>query len=306
MARLEINRSGEMDVFVRVVELGGFSAAARAFRMTPSAVSKLIARLEGRLGARLVNRSTRKLQLTPEGSAFFDRATRILADIDEAERAAASGDRPVGRIRLNTNASFSTHILAPLLPEFLARYPDVSLDIVQTDAVIDLMEERMDVAVRAGPLKSSSLIARKLGATRMMIVGAPSYLARAGEPKTVAELEKHNRLGFCYSRAIEGWPLASGGQVIPLPAVGNIQTSDGEALRVMAVAGVGLARLAAFAVREDIRAGRLVPILEHCNPGDLEEVHAVYLGQGGPLPARVRALLDFLAERAPPAFRAGL
>jgi DNA-binding transcriptional LysR family regulator len=303
MARLEINRSGEMDVFVRVVELGGFSAAARAFRMTPSAVSKLIARLEGRLGARLVNRSTRKLQLTPEGTAFYDRATRILADMDEAERSAASGDRPVGRIRLNTNASFSTHILAPLLPEFLARYPGVSLDIVQTDAVIDLMEERMDVAVRAGPLKSSSLIARKLGATRMMIVGAPSYLARAGEPKTVAELEGHNRLGFCYLRAVEGWPLTSGGQVITLPTVGNIQTSDGEALRVMAVAGVGLARLAAFAVREDIRTGRLLPVLEDCNPGDLEEVHAVYLGQGGPLPARVRALLDFLAEQAPAAFR---
>lgn len=304
MARLDINRSGEMDVFVRVVELGGFSAAARAFRMTPSAVSKLIARLEGRLGARLVNRSTRKLQLTPEGMAFYDRATRILADIDEAERTAASGERPVGRIRLNTNASFSTHILAPLLPEFLARYPGVSLDIVQTDAVVDLMEERMDVAVRAGPLKSSSLIARKLGATRMMIVGAPSYLARTGEPRTIAELEEHNLLGFCYSRAVEGWPLRSGGQVITLPTIGNLQTSDGEALRVMAVAGVGLARLAAFAVREDIRAGRLVPLLEEFNPGDLEEVHAVYLGQGGPLPARVRALLDFLAERAPAAFRA--
>jgi DNA-binding transcriptional LysR family regulator len=305
MARLEINRSGEMDVFVRVVELGGFSAAARAFRMTPSAVSKLISRLEARLGVRLVNRSTRKLQLTPEGSAFYDRATRILADIGEAERIAASGDRPAGRIRLSTNASFNTHILAPLLSEFLARYPNVSLDIVLSDAVVDLVEERMDVAVRAGPLKSSSLIARKLGATRMMIVGAPSYLERAGEPRTISELENHNRLGFCYSRTVEGWPLADSGKVAVLPTVGNIQTSDGEALRIMAAAGVGLARLAAFAVQEDIRAGRLVPVLEAFNPGDLEEVHAVYLGQGGPLPARVRALLDFLAERAPAAFRAG-
>lgn len=298
MSRLEVNRSGEMEVFVRVVELGGFTAAARAYRMTPSAVSKLIARLETRLGARLVNRSTRKLQLTPEGSAFYERSTRILADLDEAERGASTGERPTGRIRLNTSASFGTHIFAPLVPEFLARHPGVTLDIVQTDAVIDLLEERTDVAIRAGPLKSSSLVARKLGATRMMIVGSPAYLERFGEPKTILELERHNRLGFCYARTIEGWPLIQDGETVTLPTIGSVQTSDGEALRHLAIAGTGLVRLAAFTVREDIRAGRLVSVLEDYNPGDLETVHAVYLGQGGPLPARVRALLDFLAEKA--------
>lgn len=298
MSRLDVNRSGEMEVFVRVVELGGFSAAARRCRMTPSAVSKLIARLEARLGARLVNRSTRKLQLTSEGCAFYERGTRILSDLDEAERSASSGEQPTGRIRINTNASFGTHILAPLLPEFLDRHPGVTLDVVHTDAVIDLLEERTDVAVRAGPLKSSRLVARKLGATPMMIVGAPAYLARFGEPKTVAELEGHNRLGFCYARTIEGWPLVQGGKTVMSPIAGTVQVSDGEALRHLAIAGVGLARLAAFTVRDDILAGRLRPILEDANPGDREEVHAVYLGQGGPLPARVRALLDFLAERA--------
>ncbi|GAU84847.1 LysR family transcriptional regulator [Bosea sp. BIWAKO-01] len=298
MARLEINRSGEMEVFARVVELGGFSAAARAFRMTPSAVSKLVARLESRLGTRLVNRSTRKLQLTPEGGIFYERSIRVLADLDEAERSASSSESPAGRIRLNTNASYGTHILAPVVPEFLARYPGVMLNLVQTDAIIDLMEERTDVAVRAGPLKSSNLIARKLGATRMTIVAAPSYLERFGEPKSVAELHGHNRIGLCYARTIEGWPLLDGGQAVTVPIVGSTQTSDGEALRHLAVAGVGLARLATFTVREDIRAGRLRPVLEESNPGDLEEVHAVYLGQGGPLPARVRALLDFLGEKA--------
>lgn len=298
MARLDVNRSGEMEVFVRVVELGGFSPAARACRMTPSAVSKLIARLEARLGARLVNRSTRKLQLTPEGCTFYERSTRILADLEEAERTAASGEHPVGRIRLNTSASFGTHILAPLVPEFLARHPGVTLDIVQTDAVIDLLEERTDVAIRAGPMKSSSLVARKLGATRMMIVGSPAYLERFGEPKTILELEPHNRLGFCYTRTIEGWPLIQDGETVTLPTIGSVQTSDGEALRHLAIAGAGLVRLAAFTVREDIRAGRLLSVLEDYNPGDLEAVHAVYLGQGGPLPARVRALLDFLAEKA--------
>lgn len=298
MSRIDVNRFGEMEVFVKVVEMGGFSAAARSCRLTPSAVSKLISRLETRLGTRLVNRSTRKLQLTSEGCTFYERSTRILADLDEAESTASSGEKPAGRIRLNTNASFATHILAPLVPQFLAKYPDITLHIVQTDAVIDLLAEHTDVAIRAGPLKSSSLVARKLGATRMTIVAAPDYLKRFGQPKSVAELEGHNRIGFCYARTIEGWPLIHEGETINLPITGNVQVSDGEAMRQLALAGTGIARLAAFTVRRDIEAGRLVPVLEDCNPGDLEEVHAVYLGQGGPLPTRVRALLDFLAEYA--------
>src|SRR5260370_3605495 len=156
--RQDVNRSGEMEVFVRVVELGGFSAAGGAARMTRSGVSKLVARLEARLGARLINRSTRKLQLTPEGCAFYERGTRILADLAEAEQAVAASERPTGRVRLNINASFGTHILAPLVPEFRARHPGVTLDIVQTDVVVDLLEERTDVAVRAGPLHTSRLL----------------------------------------------------------------------------------------------------------------------------------------------------
>jgi len=299
MARIDVNRSGEMEIFVRVVEQGGFSPAARVCRMTPSAVSKLIARLEARLGTRLVNRSTRKFLLTAEGCAFYERATRILADLEDAERGASNGERPVGRIRLNTSASYATHVLAPVLPAFLDLYSGVSLDIVQTDAVIDLLAERTDVAVRAGPLKSSSLVARKLGETAMMIVASPAYLERFGEPKTIAELEAHNRLGFGYARAVEGWPLKdpSHGEIVVAPTVGRVQASDGEGLRQLALGGVGLARLAAFTVRNDIAAGRLAPVMEAFNPGDKEVFHALYVGQGGPLPSRVRALLDFLADK---------
>jgi DNA-binding transcriptional LysR family regulator len=297
MARSEINRSGEMEVFVCVVERGGFSAAARACRMTPSAVSKLVARLEARLGARLVNRSTRAFQLTPEGCAFYERATRILADIEEAERGAGAGEQPVGRIRLNTSASYATHVLEPILPEFLDRYPGVTLDLVQTDLVVDLLAERTDVAVRAGPLKSSSLVARKLGDTSMIVVGSPAYLARVGEPKAIEDLDGHNRLGFGYVRTVDGWPMKSNGKVIVVPAVGRVQASDGEGLRRLALCGAGLARLAAFTARDDIAAGRLVPVLENLNPGDREAFHAIHIGQGGPLPSRVRALLDFLGER---------
>ena len=297
MARLEVNRSGEMEVFVRVIELGGFSAAARACGMTPSAVSKLVARLEQRLGARLVNRSTRQLQLTPEGCAFYERGVRILADLNEAERCANADAAPRGRLRINANVPFGHRFLLPLAPEFLACHPEVKLDIVLTDEVIDILEQRTDVAVRAGPLKSSNLVARKLGATRMVIVGAPGYLARHGTPATPDELLAHNRLGANYVRAQPGWPLRHDGQDTVVPVSGNAQASDGEALHRLALAGLGLARLAAFQVRDDIAAGRLVAVLEDCNPGDLEEIHAVYVGQGGYLPLRVRAFLDFLAEQ---------
>lgn len=297
MARPEINRSGEMEVFTRVVEHGGFSAAARICRMTPSAVSKLVARLETRLGTRLVNRSTRAFQLTPEGCAFFERATRILADIEDAERNAGAGEQPVGRIRLNTSASYATHILAPILPEFLERHPGITLDLVQTDQIVDLLTERTDVAVRAGPLKSSSLVARKLGDTAMVIVASPTYLARFGEPKTIEDLDSHNRIGFGYARTVDGWPLKKGREAVVVPVVGRVQARDGEALRHLALGGSGLTRLAAFTVRDDIATGRLVPVLEHINPCDREAFHAIHIGQGGPLPSRVRALLDFLAER---------
>ena len=296
MNRQDVNRSGEMEVFVRVVELGGFSAAARALAKTPSAVSKLVARLEARLGARMLNRSTRQVQLTPEGRVFYERSVRVLADIAEAERGASANDHPRGHLSVNANVPFGEAALLPLLPAFLARYPEITVDIVLTDEVIDLIEHRTDVAVRAGPLKNSSLVARKLGATRKAIFGSPAYLAKHGVPRTPGDLARHNCLGFNRSLSLNGWPLLQDGQLVSLPAQGNARISDGASLQRLAVAGVGLARLALFHCRDDIAAGRLVPVLEAFNPGDLEEIHAVFLGHGGWLPARVRAFLDFLVE----------
>lgn len=296
MSRQDINRSGEMEVFVRAVELGGFTAAATACRMTPSAVSKLVSRLEKRLGARLINRSTRRLQLTPEGCAFYERSMAILADIAEAERHASAGERVAGHIRINTSGSFGNHVLAPLVPAFMALYPEVSLEVFHTDRIVDLMEERADVAIRTGPLKSSRLTARKLGKTRNIIVASPDYLRRHGMPQSSAELERHCRIGFSYSRAIEGWSLKIENQIMTLPVARNLQVGDGEAMRHLALAGAGIARLAAFTVKADLEAGRLLPVLEELNAGDVEEFYAVYIGQGGPLPARVRVLLEFLRE----------
>jgi DNA-binding transcriptional LysR family regulator len=291
---METNRSGEMEVFARVVELGGLSLAAKALGMTPSAISKLVARLEARLGARLVNRSTRRLQLTPEGEAFYQRSVGILADIAEAEREAAAGAEPRGRLRVSTNVPFGQHYLLPLVPGFLARFPAVTLDITLTEQVIDLMEERADVAIRTGPLSASRLVARKLGESRVTVVAAPGYLARHGVPRRIADLERHNRIGFNFARAEKGWPFHDGG-VVTVPPAGNALVGDGESARLLALAGLGLARLALFHVGADIAAGRLETVLDEFNPGDRQEIHAVFLGQGGPLPARVRAFIDFLA-----------
>jgi DNA-binding transcriptional LysR family regulator len=286
-----------MEVFARVFELGGFSAAARALRLTPSAISKLVGRLETRLGARLVNRSTRGLQFTPEGRLFYDRSIRLLADMDEVEQSVAETQVPRGKIRVSANVPVGRQLLLPIVPAFLEAYPKLSLEISLTDQVIDLLEQRTDVALRSGPLKNSRLIARKLGAVRMMIVGSPSYLARYGVPKTPDELSRHNRLGFSYARVAKGWPLIDEGVERTIPPSGNVQASDGDALRTLAISGVGLARLASFMVKDDIAANRLVSVLEEFNPGDIDELHAVYLGQGERLPIRIRVLLEFLTRR---------
>ncbi|MDL9997666.1 LysR family transcriptional regulator [Variovorax sp. J22P240] len=294
MPRIEVNRSGEMEAFVQVVDRGSFSAGARVLGMTPSAISKLIGRLETRLATQLVHRSTRKLQLTPEGRNFYERSVRVLADMDEAERCAAAGAMPRGRVSINASVPFGHQVLIPLVPRFLELHPQVTLDIVLTDRVVDLMDERTDVAIRWGELPASDLVARRLGATAQAIVASPAYLQRYGTPRTPQELEAHNRLGFNYRRTVPDWPLRVDGRVIDMPIAGNVRCGDGETLRALIVEGVGLGRLSLYQVQSDIDAGRLVTVMEEFNPGDEAPIHAVYLGKAGRLPARVRALLDFL------------
>ncbi|MFG1393981.1 LysR family transcriptional regulator [Xanthobacter agilis] len=292
----DANRFTEMEVFTRVVERGGLSAAARASNLTPSAVSKLLARLERRLGVRLLTRTTRKLQLTPEGAAFYERAARILDEIAAAEQEAAAGAAPRGRLRVNASVHFAMAHLLPLVPAFLAAHPQMSIEVTVTDRVVDLLEERADVALRVGPMRDSQLVARKIAKGRAMVVAAPAYIARAGMPQAPEDLARHNMLGFTFTRIVEGWPFLDGkGGIVSVPPRGNALVSNGEAMQVLALAGLGLARLAEFEVRPDVAAGRLVPVLEHLNPGDAIDVHAVYVGGSGPLSARIRAFVDFLA-----------
>ena len=296
MSRLEVNRSGELEVFVRVVALGGFSAAAREFYMTPSAVSKLVSRLETRLGTRLLHRSTRQLKLTTEGCVFYERGLHILSELQEAEQHASLHAEARGSLRISSNVPFARHILFPALGRFTWQYPDIELDIHVSDVVVDILEQRTDIAIRAGALKSSSLVAKKLGETPMLLVASPQYLQQYGIPQHPAELAQHQCLSASYSRAVSGWPFMLDGKTIVLQSWGRVQASDGEALRELALAGVGLARLAEFQVKQDIAAGRLQVLLQDYNPQDREEIHAVFVGQGAYMPLRVRVFLDFLAE----------
>jgi DNA-binding transcriptional LysR family regulator len=207
-----------------------------------------------------------------------------------------AGAVPRGLVRVNCYVPFGLHRLLPLIPRFTAAHPEVKLDVVLTDKVIDLMDERAEVAIRVGPMRPSQLIARKLGQSRMAVVAAPVYLARRGVPQTPYDLEAHNCIAFNFARYCDEWPFVVDGAQLSLPARGDVVASDGEISRRLALAGQGVTRLSLFHIRPDINAERLVPVLEAYNPGDVEEVNVVYVGHGGRLPARVRAFIDFLVE----------
>ena len=294
------NRAGEMEVFVAAAELGSFSAAGRRLKLSPAAVRKLVTRIEGRLGTRLVARSTRLVTLTPEGEVYLARARRILADIAETEQIVASGGKvvPRGLLRVNATLGFGERYLLPLAPEFLSLYPEIELDISLTDGVISLIEERTDIAIRSGAMGDSSLKARKLKEVRRVIVASPTYIEQYGMPETPQDLARHNCLSFNFSRSLNEWPFPDPGSadVYRLPVTGNASVNSGMAMRRLCLAGLGLGRVGEFHVEPDIRAGLLVPVLEDYSAEDMEVIHAVYAGHEH-LAARVRAFIDFLAAR---------
>ncbi|MGX5721828.1 LysR substrate-binding domain-containing protein [Shinella zoogloeoides] len=293
------NRAGEMEVFVLAAELKSFSAAGRKLRLSPSAVSKLVTRIEDRLGARLLVRTTRRLELTPEGEVYLGRARRILSEIAETERIVAEGAKvvPRGPLRVNASVGFGERYILPLVPAFLALYPDIELDLTLTDGVIDVIGERTDVAIRSGPLRDSSLKARKLLESRKVVIASPDYLARHGTPRHPTDLAAHNCLRFNFRRSMDDWPfLSEDGAAEPHEITGNMLVSSGAILRQLCLDGLGLGRIGRFHVEPDIAAGTLVPVLEAFNPGDIEIVHAVFAGHEH-LAVRIRAFIDFLVEK---------
>jgi len=289
-------RLGEMEVFLAVARQGSLAQAAAALRLTPSAVSRTLARLEARLGVTLITRTTRSLALTTEGERYFARASGFLEEFNGLERDFTMGQRaPSGKLRINCSVPFGMHCLIPVLPAFQRAYPAITLDLALTDAVVDLVEERTDVAIRIGPLRDSRLRARKLGHSTMVLIASPDYLARYGTPATPAQLADHICLRFSFRRSIDSWPFLIDGAVSQFAIDGPFMGNSGEVVRQMAIAGGGIARFARFHIAADLEAGRLVEILAPFNPGDGEDIHALHVGHDR-MSARVRAFIDFLSD----------
>jgi len=289
-------RTGEMTVFVRAIELGGFSAAARALDLTPSAVSKSISRLEDRLGVRLLNRTTRSLTPTPEGATFLERSRRILADIDEAEQEISRfRTAPRGRLRFHVSVAFGLHELPPVLPEFMQRYPEIELDIVVNDREPDLAEEGIDLAVRSGEVADQNLIARRICLMERVVCASPAYLKRHGTPRTPDDLLEHNCLIVTSNPDLAYWPFDTPQGLRSVKVGGNITANNAETAVQLAILGLGVIRMGDILVGDPLRRKQLVPLLTEVHHVEPVPIHAMYL-PGRHRSPKVVAMVDFLLQ----------
>ncbi|MQA57741.1 LysR family transcriptional regulator [Pseudomonas piscis] len=298
-------RSDELQIFVCVIECGSISAAAEQVGQTPSAVSRTLSRLESKLDTTLINRTTRRMDLTEEGKYFFEQAKSILDQMDELEERLSSRQQtPSGRLRINAASPFMLHAIVPYIAEFRSLYPHIQLELNSNDLIIDLLEQSTDIAIRIGTLADSTLHARSLGCSPLRILASPAYLERHGTPHSVAELSAHTLLGFTQTESLNHWPLrhphGDRWQIQP-----GISASSGETLRHLVLEGQGIACLSHFMTIDDIRAGRLTPILGEFNSGYRQPINAVYY-RNSQLALRIQCFLDFiqgkLADYADPDF----
>lgn len=289
----------DLAVFARVVEANSFSAAAAALRLSKSAVSKQVARLEQRLGAQLLQRTTRKLTLTETGRIVLAHAQRVLAEAEAADAAVQNlQSAPRGLLRVNLPMSFGLAYVAPLLPELLSRCPELHIDLTFNDRRVDLLEEDVDVAIRIGDLADSTLTVRRLAPARFITCASEAYLRKAGVPLTPADLQQHECLIYKYLPEPSVWHYKGPGGPWAIKVSGRLHANNGDALRDAALAGHGIVRSPSFILGPDVAAGRLVPILEAYEPEPFG-IYAVYPAQRYLTP-KLRAFIDFLAERFGP------
>ncbi|CUJ77492.1 LysR family transcriptional regulator [Achromobacter aegrifaciens] len=288
--------SDAVRLFLGVVDAGSLSAAAELLGHTASGVSRGLSRLEEELGVILINRTTRRMELTEEGKHFLPKARHIVASLDEAEDCMRMvHQRPAGRLRVDASVPVMLHCVVPLVAEFRREYPAIALELTSNDRIVDLMEHRTDVALRMGPLTDSTLHARTLRPSPRWVMASPDYVARRGAPQTVEDLATHEVLGFTQPESLNVWPLRHAGGSSYL-AVPTLATSSGETQRQLAVRGVGIACLSDFVVREDVKAGRLVKLMEDVHTDYLQPMHAVY-HRNTQLSRRIACFLDFFAAR---------
>ncbi|CAJ0797873.1 HTH-type transcriptional regulator DmlR [Ralstonia condita] len=286
----------ELLAFRTVVDTGSVTAAAEQLGQTVSGVSRALRRLEEKLETTLLSRTTRRLSLTDEGAAFLAQARSILAAVDEAEeQIALRRQQPAGRLRVNAAMPFMLHVIAPLVPDFRARYPQIELELNTNDLVIDLLEEDTDVAIRIGALRNSTLRARLLGTRRLRVLASPAYLKARGRPRSVDALKDHALLGFVQPESLNQWPLRGphGDRLHIEPA---LKASSGETLRQLALQGAGIVCLADFMTAQDRRNGALVQVLPETTVEVLQPIHAVYY-RNTQLASRITCFLDFLETR---------
>jgi DNA-binding transcriptional LysR family regulator len=291
------NASNEMAIFERVVERGSFSAAAQDVGLTPSAVSKLMTRLEHRLGVRLINRTTRRLALTAEGEVYIKRAREILGAIEAAEAEIASTRAsPRGQLRVQAPPVLAGDHLGPALPDFFARYPRVTLDFLVTNRVVDLVRENVDIALRTGQLEDSGLVARKIVDLTRVICASPKYLARHGRPIQPADLARHACLTLGRSAESATWSFRVDGELVSVDVRGPLSSDSAELLVKLAIEGVGIVRLGEIAVASAIEKGQLELLLLDSHEPDRYPLWAV-LPPGRQRALKVKVFLDFLIER---------
>lgn len=283
-----------MAVFAAVAEAMSFSQAAERLNLSKSAVSKQIARLEERLGARLVNRSTRQISLTEVGETYYGYCARILKDAEAADLAVAQLQAtPRGRLRVNAPMSFGTMHLAPAVAGFMAEYPDINVEMELTDSFVDLIDSGFDLAIRITRMADSSLIARKLATSRSRLMASPAYLEKHGAPKHPGELKRHRCLIYANSSDTSFWTFRKGEESLQVAVDGPLRSNNGEILRDAAIAGAGLAIQPLFITHEALRAGKLVPVLEDWSTRE-HTIQAVYPHRRH-LSPKVRAFIDHLA-----------
>jgi DNA-binding transcriptional LysR family regulator len=291
-----MDRLRAFEVFAAVVGQGSFTRAADKLDTSPANVTRYVNELEESLGARLLNRTSRRLSLTETGETLYDRALSILEDVAEAEAVASTAAiQPRGRLRVNAPLSFGIRHLAPLWPRFCARYPDIELDISLVDRVVDLVEEGYDLAVRISHGGSPTLVSRKLATTRHMICASPDYVARHGTPASPGDLKDHVCIAYTFSDSDDEWRLLDDAGKEHSVAVRKImRTNNGDTARAAALAGLGIIRQPTFLIGEDLRRKRLVPLLTGYHMPETD-VRAVYPSRRH-LSAKVRVMVDFLAE----------
>ena len=301
-----MDRLKQIETFVAVTARGSLTAAAQAEGVAPAVIGRRIDALEERLGVKLLLRTTRRLTLTHEGSAFLEDCQRLLADLANAEASvSAGGVKASGHLRITAPAGFGRRHVAPLVPDFIARHPDVSLSLNLSDRVVDIVNEGFDCAVRVGDLADSSLVSLRLADNRRLFVAAPSYLRRAGTPRVPSDLNRHECLTLSSDASqTRGWALLVDGQITHLRPGGRLDCSDGQVLHEWCLRGLGIAWRSTWEVEHDVAAGRLVAVLDdYAAPPN--GIYAVF-PQRKHLPLRVRLWIDFLKQTyGDPAYWAG-